>query len=289
MRDKVILGVTLSVILLLTLVVYGFVDLNRGPSTTQRDRQLAVREGKHIYAQYCIQCHGPVGEGAVGPALNREAWRPILNGEPNLNFDEAAIDNTVRKTIERGRNSNQPGIQMPPWHISEGGSLNDQQIDDLLQFIQYGNWADVLEDAASPTNLAEPLPKYPGFTDESKLARVRDIMLQKGCLTCHQMGKGGGAVGPILTDVGSRRTEDWLRKWIDDPKSVPAEERGPNLFLVGPTATVPLPPGVQLTPSPQPTAQRFPMNATYMPTIQMTEEELDLLVEYLSKARTTTR
>jgi hypothetical protein len=31
------------------------------------------------------------------------------------------------------------------------------------------------------------------------------------------------------------------------------------------------------------------MNTTYMPTIPLTDEELDLLVDYLSKARTTTR
>jgi hypothetical protein len=31
------------------------------------------------------------------------------------------------------------------------------------------------------------------------------------------------------------------------------------------------------------------MNRTYMPTIPMTDEELDLLVEYLSHARVTTR
>jgi hypothetical protein len=31
------------------------------------------------------------------------------------------------------------------------------------------------------------------------------------------------------------------------------------------------------------------MNTTYMPEVDMTEEELDLLVDYLSKARTSTK
>jgi mono/diheme cytochrome c family protein len=242
-----------------------------------------------LYAQYCIQCHGPVGEGCIGPALNRPDWRPVINGEPNPTFDEASED-LIYKTIERGRASNQPGVQMPGWSVREGtGSLTDQQLDDLVAFIQYGTWEEAINDAASATNLGEELPAYPGFTDKAKLAEVREVMLAKGCLTCHQMGRAGGAVGAILTDVGSRRDADWLRTWIKDPKTVPPEERGPNLWLIGPTATVPLPPGVEPTVGPQPTAQRFIMNATYMPTIDMTDEELELLVDYLSKARTTTR
>src|SRR5690349_2500230 len=116
MRDKVILGVTLSIVLLLTLVVYGFIDANRGPSTKALDIETARVSGRAIYAQYCVQCHGPQGEGCIGPALNRMAWRPNLEGgDRNPNYDEAAKDNLIRKTIERGRNSNQPGVQMPAW------------------------------------------------------------------------------------------------------------------------------------------------------------------------------
>jgi mono/diheme cytochrome c family protein len=286
MRDKVILGVTLSIVLLLTFVIYFVVDTQRGRATQQADREHAVKEGRHIYAQYCMQCHGPLGEGCVGPALNRPTWRPEIAGEKNPDYDEGSYD-LIRKTVERGRRSNQPGVEMPPWSVRENGPLNDEAIDNVVTFIQYGDWATVLEDAASATNLNEPLPEYPGF-DESKLPRVHELMLAKGCLNCHRLGKGGGAIGADLTDVGSRRTAEWLRDWIKDPKAVPVTERGPNLWLVGPTPTVPPPPGFRPSASPTPTPQVFPMNATYMPTIPMTDEELDLLVEYLSHARTST-
>jgi mono/diheme cytochrome c family protein len=290
MRDKVILGVTLSIVLLLTLVIYGVVDTQRGSNTSAEELEHRKREGKHLYAQYCIQCHGPLGEGCLGPALNRPAWRPQVGGAANPDYDEGSLD-LIRKTIERGRNSNQPGVQMPAWSVRENGALNDQEIEELVSFIQYGEWGQVLEDAPSATGLNEPIPSYPGFTDPDKLRRVNELMLSKGCLNCHQLGKGGGYVGAILTDVGSRRTEGWLREWIKDPKSVPVPTRGPNLWLVGPTATVPAPGGgpAQANLTPAPTAQIFPMGATYMPTVPMTDEELDLLVEYLSRARTTTR
>lgn len=291
MRDKVILGITLSIVLLLTLVVYFFIDINRGTATKQLDIQIGQEAGRHVYAQYCIQCHGPQGEGCIGPALNREAWRPFLaNGDKNTGYDEAAKDTVIKKTIERGRNSNQPGVQMPAWSVREGsGSLNDEQIEDVIAFIQYGDWNRVLEVAASAENLGEAVPSYAGFTDKAELKEVKDLMLIKGCLNCHTLGKGGGKVAADLTDVGSRRTAKWLHDWIKDPKSIPASERGPNLFLVGPTATVPLLTPIPASPVAQPTAQAFLMNQTYMPTIPLSEDELNLLVRYLSLARTSTK
>src|SRR5918911_784981 len=213
MRDKVILGVTLSLVLLVTLLIYGLVDANRGTTTALADRERAVEDGKHVFAQYCIQCHGPLGEGCIGPALNRKAWRPEIDGAKNPDYDDAAHD-VMKKVIVRGRPSNQPGIQMPPWGIAENGPLNDEKIEDVIAFIQYGNWGQVLENAASATDLGEPLPSYPGFQDKDKIAQVKQLMLSKGCLNCHALGKGGGRVGADLSDVGSRRTADWLRKWI---------------------------------------------------------------------------
>ena len=288
MRDKVILGVTLSIVTLLTLVIYGFIDAQRGETEVETQREDGIVSGKHLYAQYCVQCHGPQGEGCIGPALNREIWRPEIAGEKNEKYDEAARD-FIHNVVSRGRPSNQPGVEMPHWSINEGGPLNDEQIESLTAFIQYGDWNRVIEDAASATDLAAELPTYAGFTDKARVGQVKELLLAKGCLNCHALGKGGGRIGADLTDVGSRRTADWLRKWIKDPKAMPANERGPNLWLVGPTATVPPPAGVPANLTPAPTAQVFQMNTTYMPTVPMTEEELNLIVEYLAKARTSTR
>jgi mono/diheme cytochrome c family protein len=291
MRDKVILGVTLSIVLLLTFVIYLIIDTQRPATVSAARRDEDIQAGTHLYAQYCIQCHGPLGEGCIGPALNRAAWRPIqANGAPNPDVDAGGTHDFIKKTITRGRNSNQPGIAMPAWSIQESGSLNDAEIEELVTFIQYGDWSRVLEQAASPTGLGEDLPTYPGFDDANKVAQVKQVMLSKGCLNCHQLGKAGGAVGAVLSDVGSRRTADWLRKWIKDPKAMPATQRGPNLWLVGPTATVPPPGGIpQGTQAPAATPVNFPMNTTYMPTIPMTDAELNLLVDYLSHARQSTK
>lgn len=288
MRDKVILGVTLSIVALLTLVIYGFVDAGKGTTEQDVQQQVAVKNGRHLYAQYCVQCHGPQGEGCIGPALNRVTWRPELNGAKNPEYDDGAYD-LIFRTLVRGRNSNQPGVQMPAWSVNENGPLNDEELEDLTAFIQYGDWNMTLEDAPSATDLGEDLPTYPGFDNKTEVAKVKEVMLAKGCLNCHALGKGGGRIGADLTDVGSRRTEDWLRRWIKNPRSVPLEERGPNLWLVGPTPTLARPTGVPVNLTPTPTAQLFPMQQTYMPTIPLTNEELELMVRYLSRARTSTK
>jgi cytochrome c len=107
-------------------------------------------------------------------------------------------------------------------------------------------------------------------------------MLAKGCLNCHTMGKAGGAVAAALSEVGSRRTADWLRTWIKNPKAVPATQRGPNLWLIAPTPSLETP-GPNAPPTATPIA--FQMNTTFMPTIPMTDAELNLLVDYLSHAK----
>jgi mono/diheme cytochrome c family protein len=159
MRDKVILGVTLSIVLLLTLVIYGLIDANRSTTVQASKSEDDARRGKHLYAQYCIQCHGPLGEGCIGPALNRATWQPKLADKTNNpDWDPATYD-LMKRTIVRGRPSNQPGIQMPAWSVREGGSLNDAEIEQVITFIQSGDWGTTLEEATSATGSVRNCPR----------------------------------------------------------------------------------------------------------------------------------
>ena len=75
----------------------------------------------------------------------------------NTAFDDGSHD-FIKKVVSRGRASNQPGQQMPAWLNTEGGALNDEDIEAVIAFIQNGSWDKTLEDAASANNLNEPLP-----------------------------------------------------------------------------------------------------------------------------------
>jgi mono/diheme cytochrome c family protein len=172
---------------------------------------------------------------------------------------------------------------MPPHGQVAGGPLNTQEINDLITFINYGDFDATLNQADSAVNLDKDLPTYSNTGYSGDVQKVKQIMLAKGCVTCHMIGTVGGRIGPPLEQVGSRRTVEWLRKWIKNPASVPAGERGPNLWLVAPTPGLYTPkPSLSATPTPQ----QYPMNTTFMPTIPMTDEELNTLVDYLAHART---
>lgn len=293
MNDKALFAVALTLMVIGGLFVYGINDQMRAQNGTGRVRTDSVETGTQLFAQYCSPCHGPKGEGCVGPALDRPEWK----GD-NKENDMKAVTDLVTKTITRGRASNQPGISMPAWFLDEGGPLNSQQIDDLVAFIEYGDWNQTLQYVNS-ANLAIqpkdlPNPVKPGqdpnnkdaqrqFSDQ-EMSQVTTLLVSKGCLNCHAIGSGvGGNVAISLNDVGSRRenldrgitAEDWIRRWVSNPKAMPSDLRGRNLF-VNPK---------DFKTEKEYQAALLPYNTAYMPAIPLTQDELNLVARYLSSLR----
>ncbi|MGE5140849.1 MAG: c-type cytochrome, partial [Rudaea sp.] len=81
-------------------------------------------------------------------------------------------------------------------------------------------------------------------------------LFQQYCVGCHTIG-GGVLVGPDLQGVTTRRTRDWLLKWIADPPTLIAQK--------DPTA-------VQL-------AQQY---QTQMPNLALSQADVNALVDYLA-------
>lgn len=52
-----------------------------------------------------------------------------------------------------------------------------------------------------------------------------------GCTTCHRVGNEGGNVGPDLTYIGFRKSAEWLRLWMKDPKAWKPDTNMPVLHL----------------------------------------------------------
>jgi mono/diheme cytochrome c family protein len=76
------------------------------------------QQGAELFTLYCVECHGPAGEGYIGPRLVK-SWRSI---RPDL---------TIKSTIIQGV----PGSPMPAWSEVEDGPLSEQEINDLVAFI----------------------------------------------------------------------------------------------------------------------------------------------------------
>ena len=79
--------------------------------------------GEEIYQKYCGICHGQEGEGYLAPAANA-----LFNPE----FLAASTDDFLVQGTVLGR----PGTKMSPWGVSEGGPLDTEQVDLLIEFIR---------------------------------------------------------------------------------------------------------------------------------------------------------
>lgn len=141
----------------------------------------------------CENCHGAEGVGGVASytltdPLNPEAEpKQVQWAAPALNTVMLRMrPEEVRTVIVYGR----AGTPMPPWGEEGGGPMNDQQVDDLISYLEH---IALDEDEVKKRNMDE----Y--GTDGPKL-------FEGFCARCHTQGasygepetQGGGALGPAL-------------------------------------------------------------------------------------------
>lgn len=58
------------------------------------------------------------------------------------------------------------------------------------------------------------------FTVSGDPERGKEIFKNRGCAICHSIDRVGGMVGPDLTQVTVRRTDERLVNWLKDPPSL---------------------------------------------------------------------
>ena len=128
--QKQILAMTVLMLLgVISFGVYTWFDNGRRVEADERLLTDQVEQGAHIFASNCRVCHGNQGEGGLGPTLNKPdntlAFRTSSSGPL------AILENRYTFTIACGRN----GTAMPPWGLTQGGSLNDFKIATLVTLI----------------------------------------------------------------------------------------------------------------------------------------------------------
>jgi mono/diheme cytochrome c family protein len=158
-------GTLLLVFLALFIPLYFiFFENQRANDAGLRQREESIKRGAAIFAQAkpgahgfqagCARCHGTYAGGGVVPKFKANAAAaPADYPAPSLTevFKRQIVDNKktprdayrfVYETIAQGR----PGTPMPTWGLGYGGPMNDQQIEDTINFllsIQTGLPADV--------------------------------------------------------------------------------------------------------------------------------------------------
>ena len=132
-------------VLFLTLIAVGAYtiwDPFRSDDALSVQNEETAMFGAETFAMNCRLCHGDRGEGgqfggrlAAAPALDRPELQGIVDGA----FNRAAFDinyRLVTNTIMCGR----AGTSMPTWGESQGGTLSDEQIRQLVVLITEGHW-----------------------------------------------------------------------------------------------------------------------------------------------------
>jgi len=147
-----------------------------------------VARGQKLYDNHCSLCHGQTGGGGKGPSLAQ----PTLRHAPTVD----RLAEVIRQGI--------PGTEMPgAWQLTDRESMQ------VAQYVR--------------TLGRTAIVKLPGDP-----ARGRALYQSKGaCATCHIIQGAGSSLGPELSEVGARRSPDYLREALIKPAAIV-----PEAFLV---------------------------------------------------------
>lgn len=266
---------------------------------SERLTEVQVNRGAMLYAENCVICHGPIGEGVVGPPLLRQEWRE------GTDLEMEATREFLIRTIARGRGGradtswtfNPDGTieshtAMPVFGKDNGGPFNEQQVEDLAVFLMAGDFSEVTAHIPPPNLkkvVRQPDPDNPGnelsvevdieYTDLPEAKDVSDeinevgrqLMLDRQCLTCHVVGDYGRPFGPNLADVGNWTTPEFLQEWLTDTENV--ANRMPTVWW-GNNEPVEIPVDWD--------GEHKTIMTNPVTGLGATQEDIDILVEYLS-------
>jgi mono/diheme cytochrome c family protein len=149
--------------------------------TLQAARGAPTELGQQLFAQNCASCHGDFGEGGPNPTRAGDVIAPISSREYLGTRDDA----TLRAVISQG----QPDFGMSPFATSNGGPLDDEEIDAIVAFLR--GWEENPPVEVPPEVVTGPVPLHAAEI-------FRDI-----CARCHgpagEGGLGPGLRGPEFT------------------------------------------------------------------------------------------
>lgn len=169
--------------------VYWVIEPFRESQWDAKFLKESIDRGKHEYEvdAACNRCHGPDGGG--GYASTDTTWpAPQLNNEFGR-YTRAEI----RRIVEQGR----PGTPMPAWGIAFGGPLNDQRLDDVMNYLESIQTAD--KEGVFPPEMADT---------EMDGRKVYDTK----CKDCHGPDARGQALGkPLPTFYAPDLTTSFYR------------------------------------------------------------------------------
>lgn len=186
-RTLFILGVAIASVFFAALTYDTHMKFSRKTNEDKLTEQVA--SGKWVWQKYnCNDCHTILGIGGYyAPDLTKVTTYRDAEWLKGFIKDPAKVWPQERK--------------MPNLHLS------DQEISDIIAFL---SWVSEIDTNGWP-------PK-PLMGDVKSGVPGKAVFENNGCSACHEIGGIGGAIGPDLTKVGSRRDKAWIIDQIRNPK-----------------------------------------------------------------------
>lgn len=186
-------GVASSILITGFLVIYFVIEPFREAAYGKKFLEASTTRGEHEFrpnvdegqqGANCASCHGPNGEG--GFAATDPDWPapPLNNVFARYTRDE------ITRIVKMGR----PGTPMPAWGIEFGGPLNDQKVEDIVNFV-----FTFQKDDDEKWEL------------EKKITSGSEVFSKK-CAVCHGPDAGGQGMGqPLPTFFAPDLTTEFYR------------------------------------------------------------------------------
>jgi len=137
--------------------------------------------GQEIYSVYCVECHGPDGEGGIiagVEGLEGVELKSISSKDEMYTRSDETLENIAA--------FGQQDLGMPPYGLAYGGELKKTELESVVTFMRY-TWddrVDLPEDASS----AGAIPEIKEFEVPSYEVHISRIV-QRYCISCHRPGK----------------------------------------------------------------------------------------------------
>lgn len=213
-RLERVLGWALLLLMLVSIgpLLYWLREPSRQVGAERGFDQRAVKRGFSLFqptdspehgAHFgCAECHGSVGQGGVANYVIADpdgSNRTVQWVAPPLDTVLLRFSaEEVRTILVYGR-ANTP---MPAWGVLGGGPMNDQQIDDLIAYMQS---IQLTPEEARERSTEEAVAEAKRL---GKSASDGEVLFGLNCARCHTKGwsygepdvQGGGAFGPNLTN-----------------------------------------------------------------------------------------
>lgn len=158
-------------------------------SAARSQTDIDLADGKATFRSNCAFCHGLVGGGGRGPALNTGRF---LHG---------STDDDIKGVIQNGV----PGTNMPSFEFEK------VELTHLVAYFRSLAGTNVVHAAAVP---GDPV-------------KGRQTYQRSGCAGCHRIGGEGSVFGPELTRVGAGRSAEYVRESILNPSAdIPEDYAG---------------------------------------------------------------